>query len=117
MSMYRVWDLETSVKTEFKRKANPFSPDNYIVCSGSCHAKLANPYSSSAPARTFGEYFPANAKGATGEDARERRIAACKALPKDWFTKLLKDTKILVGHNIKFDLLYALGNPRHRSSC
>ncbi|ATI16325.1 DNA polymerase [Caulobacter phage Lullwater] len=29
-------------------------------------------------------------------------------LPKDWFTKLLEGTRILVGQNIKFDLLYAL---------
>lgn len=104
---YTCWDLETSTRTEYKRKANPFSAENYIVASGACRAKLSDPFSPKSPARTFGNYFPANAEG----DDRDSRIAACKALPEDWFTRHLVDTKLLVGVNIKFDLLYALANP------
>lgn len=32
--MYVVLDLETSTKTSFGRKANPFDPDNYVVSTG-----------------------------------------------------------------------------------
>ncbi|NUX98765.1 DNA polymerase A family protein [Paraburkholderia sp. JPY169] len=48
-----------------------------------------------------------------GVDAsREDRIAHCKQwMATDWFVELLADTKLLVGHNIKFDLLYALASP------
>ncbi|WP_256244001.1 DNA polymerase [Burkholderia ubonensis] len=60
-------------------------------------------------AGVFAAYYP----DAAGVDAdREARIAACKRMQgDDWFIKLLEGTKILVGHNIKFDILYALGNP------
>ncbi|APU00317.1 DNA polymerase [Ralstonia phage RS-PII-1] len=104
---YTCWDLETSTRTEYKRKANPFSAENYIVAQGACRARLSDPFSLEQGARPFGEYFPAMAVA----DDRDARIAACKALPEDWFTRHLVDTKLLVGVNIKFDLLYALANP------
>lgn len=104
---YVCWDLETSTRTEYKRKANPFSKENYVVASGACEARLSDQFLVEQPARTFGSYFPANAT----DDSRESRIAACKALPEDWFTQHLDGTKMLVGVNIKFDLLYALANP------
>ena len=28
---YGTWDCETTTKTSFKRKANPFDPDNWVV--------------------------------------------------------------------------------------
>ncbi len=105
---YTVWDLETSTRTEYKRKANPFSADNYVVAQGACRATLTDPFSHQQGARPFGTYFPANAPL---DGDREARIAACKALPEDWFTSMLQGTKLLVGVNIKFDLLYALANP------
>lgn len=105
---YTVWDLETSTRTEYKRKANPFSADNYVVAQGACRATLTDPFSHQQGARPFGTYFPA---AAPLDGDRDARIAACKALPEDWFTSMLQDTKLLVGVNIKFDLLYALANP------
>src|SRR5450830_736307 len=98
---YVVWDIETSTKTEYKRKANPFSRDNYIVAQGWQRGRLD---AEMVGGVTPGDYFP------TGADTDER-VAACKALPEDWFTRHLEGTKVLVGQNIKFDLLYALANP------
>lgn len=77
---YCVWDVETTIKQSFKRKANPFDSANFVVMSGYKHKGGA----------IHGDYFGLNKK------------------PFDWFTKLLANTKILVGVNIKFDLLYAL---------
>lgn len=83
---YTIWDVETSIRTSFKRKANPFDPENFVVMSG---------YKAKG-GKVIGEYFGrAGGPGGAG-------------LPGDWFTKLLTDTKLLVGVNIKFDLLYAL---------
>ncbi len=82
---YAVWDVETSTKASYKRKANPFDPDNYIVASG---YKLAD-------GKVEGLYF-----GRLGKK------------PFDWFTRLLTG-KLLVGFNIKFDLLHALREPQN----
>lgn len=77
---YCVFDLETTIRQSFKRKANPFDSLNFVVMSGYKHKG----------SEVFGDYF--------GRDKK----------PFNWFTKLLAGTKILVGQNIKFDLLYAL---------
>lgn len=77
---YCVWDVETTIKSSFKRKANPFDRSNYVVMSGWQRKGGA----------VRGEYF--------GRSPR----------PKDWFIKLLESTGLLIGVNIKFDLLYAL---------
>jgi DNA polymerase I-like protein with 3'-5' exonuclease and polymerase domains len=82
---YCVWDIETTIKSYMKRKASPFLADNFPVASGWKRKDT----------KVFGEYF--------GRGTR----------PFDWFTKLLKDTTILVGVNIKFDLLYALREPQN----
>jgi DNA polymerase I len=82
---YCVWDVETSIKAYMKRKASPFLPENFVVCSGWKRKD----------GEVVGEYF-----------GRQPR-------PFDWFTKLLKDTTLLVGQNIKFDLLYALREPQN----
>lgn len=82
---YAIWDVETTIRTSFKRKANPFDRNNYVVMSGyriKGHAIM-------------GEYF-----GRTPPTG-------------DWFRKLLKNIKVLVGANIKFDLLYALRDPEN----
>ena len=80
---YLVWDLETTTRTSFKRKGNPFDPDNYVVMSGWKREGGS----------VVGEYF-----------GKSRPTG-------DWFTKLLDGTDLLVGQNIKYDLLYALRDP------
>jgi DNA polymerase-1 len=83
---YVTWDVETTIRSSFKRKGNPFDPLNHVVMSGYKRegGKVQSDY--------FGRTPP------TG----------------DWFTKLLDGTDILVGQNIKFDLLYALRDkPNH----
>ncbi|WP_226377130.1 MULTISPECIES: DNA polymerase [Burkholderia] len=108
-NLVKVWDLETSTKEEYKRVANAFSPDNYIVANAHRAFKLVGSKMEKRDAGVFAAYYP----DAAGVDAdREARIAACKRMQgDDWFIKLLAGTKILAGHNIKFDVLYALGNP------
>ncbi|WP_397473768.1 DNA polymerase [Pusillimonas sp.] len=100
MTTYVVWDIETSTHSEYKRKANPFSAENYIVAQGYQYGNLK---AKRATGVTPGEYYPDG-------NTQEARIASCKALPEDWFTKHL-NVQLLVGQNIKFDLLYALANP------
>jgi DNA polymerase I-like protein with 3'-5' exonuclease and polymerase domains len=82
---YRVWDIETTIHSSFKRKANPFDPNNFVVMSG--HKAKGG--------KVIGEYFGKGKK------------------PVDWFTKLLDNTKLLIGQNIKFDVLYALNDLEH----
>lgn len=82
---YCVWDLETTIRSNFKRKGNPFDPLNFVVMSG---YKFRD-------GNVFGDYFGRGAK------------------PSDWFRKLLAGHKLLVGQNIKFDILYALMDPEH----
>lgn len=88
---YVTWDIETTTRTSFKRKANPFDPENYVVMSG--YKFKDGP--------VVGEYYGrAGAQGGRG-------------LPEGWFTHLLEGAKVLVGANIKFDLLYALREPEN----
>lgn len=77
---YTIFDLETTTKESFKRKANPFDPDNHVVASGRQRKD----------GQIEGEYY-----------GRVRPTG-------DWFTKLLKGTTLLVGQNLKFDILYAI---------
>jgi DNA polymerase I len=109
LTVIKAWDLETSTKEEYKRVANPFSPDNYIVANAYCVVKLPDQGMQKRGARVFSEYYP----DAAGVDAdNDAKIAACKRkMQGPWFTDLLAGTKILAGHNIKFDVLYALANP------
>ncbi|WYM31361.1 DNA polymerase [Stenotrophomonas phage Stm18] len=74
------WDLETGIKAALKRKASPFYGLNQIwaVGYGQTH--------------TTGTLFYRDSSG----------------LPSEWFRDMLKQCKILVGFNIKFDLLHAL---------
>lgn len=81
---YTVWDVETTTRTNFKRKANPFDPENFVVMSGWRRNG----------GDIVGEYWNVGPR------------------PVNWFTKLLADTRILVGQNIKFDVLHALNDPQ-----
>jgi len=109
LNLVKVWDLETSTKEEYKRVANAFCPDNYIVANAHRAFKLVGSKMEKRDAGVFAAYYP----DAAGVDAdREARILACKRAQNNcWFEELLQGTKLLVGHNIKFDVLYALGNP------
>ena len=101
---YTVWDVETTIKTSYKRKGNPFDPDNYIVMSGYKYA--------GGP--VVGDYFGRR----SGDNVS---VVGDKADP-DWFTKLLAPPppyarpKYIVGVNIKFDLLYALRDPANHAA-
>jgi DNA polymerase I len=81
MSM-TTWDTETTTKTTFKRKANPFDKDNWVVT----HAFK-------------------NKDGGVKEYrfGRSRPDAG-------WLKPVLEGTKLLVGFNIKFDLHHAIAS-------
>lgn len=81
---YGVLDVETTTNVFKKRKASPFSPDNWVVASG---WKLAG-----KPAQ--GLYHGRN-----------------RNADRQWFVDLLKQSRMVVGHNIKFDLLHILRDP------
>ncbi|BAP34911.1 DNA polymerase [Ralstonia phage RSJ5] len=83
---FATFDLETTTAAYMKRKASPFWPGNWIVAAG--YAMGDGPVE--------GLYFAKDEKK-----------------PFDWFTRMLKGTKLLAGQNIKFDLLYALREPQN----
>lgn len=78
---YATWDIETTITTRFKRKANPFLPENWTVTHGWKH------------------------KGDSG--TTEYRFGHSRPTS-GWLAPVLKDCKLLIGMNIKFDLLHAL---------
>jgi DNA polymerase-1 len=79
MGRYLVFDNETTIKTSFKRKANSFDPENYIVARGWKHR---------GDARNSWEYF--------------------KEFNRTSYLKIANDVDLIVGFNIKFDLLWEL---------
>ena len=81
MSM-TTWDTETTTKTTFKRKANPFDSDNWVVT----HAFK-------------------NKDGGVKEYRFGRRRPDA-----GWLKTVLEGTKLLVGFNIKFDLHHAIAS-------
>jgi DNA polymerase I-like protein with 3'-5' exonuclease and polymerase domains len=78
---YVVFDIETSIKAAFKRKASPFYGLNVAVAIG---------YKRQGDAANTGDYY-----GSPGA-------------PDGWLVELLEDTSVLVGHNVKFDILHAI---------
>jgi DNA polymerase I - 3''-5'' exonuclease and polymerase domains len=84
---HTVWDLETGTRTLFKRKASPWHPENFIVATGWKRAKQ--------------------------EPDWHYTSSKAVPLPEDWFTSMLEGTRILVGFNIGFDLLWALQDKRN----
>lgn len=81
MSSVVTWDIETTIKSLFKRKGSPFHPDNWTVTHG--YKRLA-------------------------EDAvHEHRFGRSRPTS-GWLRPVLSGTRLLVGQNIKFDLLHAL---------
>ena len=78
---YRVWDVETTTYELMKRKASPFDPRNWVVT----HAW-----------KRYDE-----------QAVTEERFGNSRP-PEGWFVKLLQGITLLVGFNIKFDLLHAI---------
>ena len=84
---WAVVDLETTIHSGYGRKADPFNPDNWVVMMGWCTKEAPRP-------------------------AGLRMTKRSQDLMTDQFIALLGARKILVGQNIKFDLLYLLRDPR-----
>ena len=82
---YAVLDIETTTHTSFKRKANPFDPRNWVVLAG---WKFK------------------------GDAIQSRRYAGPHEQQHWWFNDMLNDSvQLIVGANIKFDLLHLLKDP------
>lgn len=84
---YATWDIETTITESFKRKANPFDKSNWCVTHG---FKLK------------------------GGAVTEHRFGSSRP-PAGWLAPVLQPqpdgtfkTKLVIGFNIKFDLLHAL---------
>lgn len=77
---YCSWDTETTINTSFKRKANPFDPNNWVVTHG----------------------FKKR-----GGLVEEHRFGSSRPSV-GWLRPVLDGTRLLIGFNIKFDLLHAL---------
>jgi len=75
-------DVETTIRKSFNRKANPFDPLNWVVWTGAKQHKLA------VDCQQF----------------------TAPELNKGWLARMLShySPKILIGFNIKFDLLHAI---------
>ncbi len=80
---YVVLDVETTIKSSFKRKANPFDPDNWVVMVGWKHKG----------GEVQSEYY------------------GKKKPPSGWLIPILANTKLVATFNGKFDLLHALQDP------
>jgi len=82
---WAVVDIETTIHTSYKRKANAFDERNWVVLSGWCTKAEPKP-----------QCFRAT-------QSNQRH---------EWLLKLLvPEIKLLVGANIKFDLLHLLKDP------
>lgn len=82
---WAVLDIETTIHTSYKRKANAFDERNWVVLSGWCTKAEPKP-----------QCFRAT-------QSNQRH---------EWLLKLLvPETKLLVGANIKFDMLHLLKDP------
>lgn len=79
--MYKVFDSETETHHSFKRKSNPFDPRNYVVM-----------------------------RGWKNEGDKRCSMSYHKSKTPDNVLVIEDDVDVLVGHNIKFDLLYEMCN-------
>lgn len=89
---YIVIDLETTIEVYMKRKASPFTPNNWIVAAG--YKALGT--TGAKAGEVVGDYFGNDRQGARG-----------------WFKRMLEDhnPKYLVGFNFKFDLQWLIRYP------
>lgn len=79
--MYLVFDSETETHQSHRRKANPFHPENYVVMRG---------WKQQGDTRATMQVFPSKTQ--------------------DNYLKIPAAVTVLVGHNLKFDLLYEMAN-------
>lgn len=79
----KTWDIETGIKSALKRKGTPFGGLNHCVLHG---WRALN-----EPARQVHSHYFGHSKPGPG-----------------WLAPVLDGTRLLVGFNIKFDLLHAL---------
>ncbi len=77
MSKYMILDEETETHKDYKRKANPFLPQNWIVMRG---------WKVEGDTRCWMSHFPT-------------KEAVCEMHIPD-------DVEVIVAHNAKFELLY-----------
>lgn len=82
-------DIETGIKPAYGRKASPFYALNDIWAVG---------------------YGRGPAEQATGYHK------LISGIPSDWFRRVLDDNKLIVGHNIKFDLLHILQDKENHTA-
>lgn len=86
MARYLVYDLEVQNNKTYKRFANPFDPINYIVARG---------WKIQGDARNSWDYWL--------KKCPENRL------------HIPDDVTLIVGHNLKFDLLYEWNNPEMKA--
>lgn len=86
---YTSFDLETTIKTLFKRKASPFYEANRIVAIGF----------KDKGGQHVGEYYR------VGKDIEGNYIGGA---PDGWLSRIIKGRKFVAGFNIKFDILHAI---------
>lgn len=92
------FDLETTIRTALKRRATPFYEANKVVAIGFKRKDKA----------VQGRYF------STGKDEAGLYIGGA---PDGWFAELLEGTAVLVGFNVKFDVLHAINaGPKNRQA-
>lgn len=84
---YTTFDIETTTTTSFKRKANPFDKRNWVVTYG-----FKN-------------------KGGVTQERRSGDVPP----PSGWLAEVLEEARLLIGFNIKFDLLHALQDEKNLS--
>lgn len=78
---YLIFDSETETHQSHRRKANPFHPENYVVMRGWKHQGDSRCSMQAFTSKTHDNYL-----------------------------RIRDDVTVLVGHNLKFDLLYELAN-------
>lgn len=78
--MYMIFDLETTIKEIYKRKANPWDDDNWIVAHG---------WKFEGDEYCSWKYYN-----------KKQREGRCIHIP--------ENVTVIVGHNIKFDLLWEM---------
>eukprot|EP00796_Vickermania_ingenoplastis_P004202 gene4202-3034_t len=99
LTRYLVIDMETTTKRKYKRIANPFIKENYIVLSGA-RDYLGNEF---LPKRYFDRSV---ALRYDSPEITSTTFLVEKSSPHSLFFPNLDDYDVLVGHNIKFDLLH-----------
>lgn len=77
--VYKIFDLETTIHEKFKRKANPFYEPNWVVMRG---------WKKQGDTRGTMEYYPTHNRTS--------------------YLRIEPDVTLLVGSNIKFDLLWEM---------